>query len=78
MHFQNLDKLIALYGKDGHAVGDKLTVADLAVFDSSTYVTFNLGQSVWQLFPHISQVVRKVQENAKIAAYVNSRPESSW
>jgi hypothetical protein len=73
----NLEKLITLYGSNGHAVGDALTWADLAIFDV-TSVLFAKYSSFGQNYPRLAQVHETVNSHERIAEYVRNRPETPF
>jgi hypothetical protein len=73
----NLEKLITWYGSNGHAVGDALTWADLAIFDI-TSVLFAKHPTFGQNYPRLAQVHDTVNSNARIAEYVRNRPETPF
>ena len=76
-HLANIEKLIQLYGKNGHSVGDSLTWADLFVFDFASSHTKSIDGFAAK-FPGVTQVMQLVENNPKIAAYVKTRPETKF
>ena len=73
----NLETLIGLYGSNGHAVGDALTWADLAIFDV-TSVLFSKHPTFGSSYPRLSAVHSTVNNHAVIAEYVKNRPETPF
>jgi hypothetical protein len=73
----NLEKLIGWYGSNGHAVGDALTWADLAIFDI-TSILFTLHPQFAEAFPQLAKVHETVNSHAVIAEYIRKRPETPF
>jgi hypothetical protein len=69
--FGNIEKLIGLYGKDGYAVGNSLTWADLAIFDFKLKAEVSLGSL--DQFEHVKKVSEKVESEPHIAEYLKKR-----
>ena len=73
----NIEKLIGLYGKNGHAVGEDLTWADILIYEI-TLALFAKVASYADKFPKIAEVYKHVAENERIANYVKNRPETPF
>lgn len=73
----DVEKLITLYGSDGHAVGKDLTWADLAIFDVASAL-ISKHPDFSKNFPKLSAIHDKVAANAKVAEYVKNRPETPF
>lgn len=69
----NIEKLISLYGSNGHAVGSNLTWADILIFDVAAAL-FNKHPQFASDFPLIAAVHHSVSQHEKIAEYVKNRP----
>ena len=72
-HLANFEKLIQAYGKNGFSVGSSLTWADLSIFDFVTSQSYDTAK-----FPALSKVLKTVQENPKISAYLKTRPVTKF
>jgi len=71
-----LEKFIAAHGKNGFAVGGKLTTADLAIFDAIDQIQTDKStgiQSAAAGYPNVNLVIASVLANHKVSAYVASR-----
>ena len=73
----DVEKLIGLYGSNGHAVGSDLTWADLAIFDV-TSAFLRSHPDFAKNFPKMMAVDEKVASHPKIADYVKNRPEATF
>ena len=73
----DVEKLIGLYGSNGHAVGSDLTWADLAIFDV-TSALISKHPDFGKNYPKTLAVHEKVASNAKIAEYIKNRPETPF
>lgn len=73
----NVEKLISLYGSNGHSVGDALTWADLAIFDV-TSALFEKFPEFSANYPGLTAVHAKVAAHEKVAQHVKSRPETPF
>lgn len=60
----------------GFLVGDSLTYADLALFDTLFLISNALGTNVAEPYPHVNKLCKAVEENPKIAAWIAKRPKS--
>ncbi len=76
-HLANIEKLITLYGSNGHSVGNSVTWADLHMFDV-TGIIHSKDAHVLEKFPHILKVRQTVESHPKVAAWLKARPESSF
>ena len=72
-HLANLEKLIGLYGSNGHSAGSSLTWADLYVFDVVSLLHEKDGK-ILEKFPHVAKLKKLVEELPKIAAWLKKRP----
>ncbi|XP_055346026.1 probable glutathione S-transferase 7 [Paramacrobiotus metropolitanus] len=70
--FKIFDKYIQEHGKDGHVVGNKLSLADLALFNVvDQLITIQLtGADCAEQFPNVKKVVDTVKHDPKIDAYL--------
>lgn len=76
-HAGNVEKLIGFYGKNGSAVGDALTWADLYVFDYFSGYTEKVPDFKTN-YPKISHIVEAVKQHPKIAEYIKNRPVTEF
>ena len=74
---ENVEKMISMYGSNGHAVGDSLTWADILIYEL-TLALFEKVASHHEKFPHITEVHKNVAQHEKIAEYIKNRPEASF
>jgi glutathione S-transferase len=72
-----LDKLIAQYGKGGFSVGSALTWADLAVFNVA-YLYASVQDSILKEFAQVQAVMKSVEENENVKAYLAKRPVTEF
>ena len=74
-----IEKLIKAHGSNGHAVGDSLTLADIAIFHYiSNYASHKVIQLDASAFPAINAVVAAVGKRERIAAWVQKRPVTEF
>jgi hypothetical protein len=73
----NVSTLIGLYGQNGFAVGDSLTWADLAIYDSCGTL-FEKFPEFKDNYPALSASFANAAANEKLAAYVASRPATEF
>jgi glutathione S-transferase len=69
----SVETLVSTYGRDGHSVDDRLTWADLFVYE----VTFSLmiyEKNVLSKFEGIRTVRERVEANENVANYLKNRP----
>ncbi len=60
----------------GYLVGDSITYADLALFDTLLIVSGFMGKNVAEGYPHVTKLYKTVEEHPKIAAWVAKRPKT--
>jgi glutathione S-transferase len=77
IHYQNLEKLIKLYGHDGYCVGDSLSLADLCI-QAYTDSHYRRDPSLKEAFPLVHKVVQLVEANPKVAEYLQKRPFTNF
>ena len=77
LHVGRIEKIIGLYGLSGFAVGGALTWADLYLYDV-TKAALALEPSALDNAPGISASLKSVEANEKLAAYLTSRPTTSF
>nr|AYN44550.1 glutathione S-transferase S10 [Brachionus koreanus] len=70
---KNVEKLIEIYGSNGYSVGDSLTWADLAIFDT-VYSLLIKHPKFSQSFPVLNRVYENVKANPSVANCVKNRP----
>jgi len=71
-----LEKFITKHGKTGFSVGDKLTTADLAIFDAVDQVQADKSVGVHDAtaeYPKIKEVIATVLANPTISSYLEKR-----
>ena len=76
-HLGNIEKLIKIYGSGTNSVGNSLTWADLQIYDI-TSMMHNLDGKLLEKYPSILAVRKSVESNAKVAAYLKSRPVTQF
>lgn len=76
-HLGHLEKLVGMYGSNGHAVSANLTWVDLYMFDMVSMM-HDKDVKILEKFPHVSKVKKTVEEHPKIAAYLKKRPVTSF
>ena len=76
-HLGNIEKLIKMYGSGTHSVGNSLTWADLQIYDV-TSMMHNMNAILLEKYPGILAVRKSVESNAKVAAYLKSRPVTQF
>jgi len=76
-HLGNIEKLIGMYGSNGHSVGNSITWADLFIQDV-THTLHVKDAHVLDKFPHVAKVKQTVESHPKIAAWLKARPENTF
>lgn len=81
MHLGGLDKICAENGACGYAVGDSLTVADLAIWRLAGWLSAGVIDGippgyVSSSFPAILSVVKKVDEHPKVSQWKQKFPKA--
>jgi glutathione S-transferase len=76
-HAGSVEKLVGLYGKNGYAVGDALTWADLYIFDYFSGYTDKVPDFKTN-YPQISKIVEAIRQHPKIAEYLEKRPVTEF
>jgi hypothetical protein len=77
IHYENLEKLIRLYGKDGYCVGGSLTLADLQL-QAYTDSHYRRDPTLKERFPLVYKVVQLVESHPKVAEYLKKRPFTNF
>lgn len=77
VHLGKIEKLISLYGSNGHSVGSSLTWADLVIHEI-TFVAKTTIPTIIDAFPLIQGVIKSVEADPKVGAYLKARPESAF
>ena len=72
-HAGNIEKLVGLYGKDGYAVGESLTWADLIIYDLASNLETTFKVSLHEAHPVFAANKKICEEHAKLGAYLKSR-----
>jgi glutathione S-transferase len=76
-HLGRVEKIVALYGTQGFAVGSSLTWADLSVWDI-TSILVGIKSDILAAYPRISAIRQTVESHERIAQYLKSRPETPF
>jgi glutathione S-transferase len=76
-HLANVEKLVGLYGSNGHSVGNSVTWADLYLQDV-THMLHLKDAHVLDKFPHVAKVKQTVESHPKVAAWLKARPENAF
>ena len=81
MHLGGLDKICAENGACGYAVGDSLTVADLAIWRLAGWLSAGVIDGippdyVISTFPAIQSVVETVDEHPKVIQWKQKFPKA--
>nr|UOU03299.1 glutathione S-transferase sigma 10 [Brachionus rubens] len=74
---KSVEKLVGLYGSNGHAVGDSLTWADLAIYDVASALLAKHPEFS-DKFPAFAAIYKNVIANENISNYVKNRPETPF
>lgn len=72
-HLGKLEKLITLWGSNGHSVGSSLKWSDLFIYDVTNALS-SMDANLVSKFPAIHGVVKSVEANQKVSEYVKNRP----
>lgn len=72
-----LEKLIALYGKDDYSVGNTLTWADLLIYEICSQLIKD-NKTYLSKYPLILKVCAKVNSNQRVNDYVKSRKPTQF
>jgi glutathione S-transferase len=72
-HFENIQKLIKLWGSNGYSVGSSLKWSDLAIWNF-TFMLLTVDPNALSKYPAILAVNKSVESNPKVAEYVKNRP----
>eukprot|EP00567_Pseudictyota_dubia_P008200 CAMPEP_0197434520 /NCGR_PEP_ID=MMETSP1175-20131217/2231_1 /TAXON_ID=1003142 /ORGANISM="Triceratium dubium, Strain CCMP147" /LENGTH=221 /DNA_ID=CAMNT_0042963269 /DNA_START=152 /DNA_END=817 /DNA_ORIENTATION=- len=79
---KQMDACIAKNGSGGHAVGDKLTIADLMILTVSCALVCGLfdgvPETMFEPFENIMAVRKNVANNAKISPYLEEMKEKKF
>ena len=76
-HLGNIEKLIGMYGQNGHSVGGSVTWADLYVFDVISMLQ-DKDAKILDKFPNVAKVKKSVEAHPKVAAWLAKRPKTSF
>nr|AYN44552.1 glutathione S-transferase S12 [Brachionus koreanus] len=77
VHLERIETILGLYGNEGFSVGNSLKWSDLHLFDV-TSIILTLKADILDKFPKIKAIRKTVESNEKVAAYLKSRPETSF
>lgn len=72
-HLEKIEKLITLWGSNGHSVGSSLKWSDLAIWDF-TFTLIGIDANILAEYPGILAVNKSVESNPKVAEYIKTRP----
>ncbi|CAF1194290.1 unnamed protein product [Didymodactylos carnosus] len=73
-HFKNLETLQKIYEGNNFFVGNHLTWADLWFYDI-TETVLNTDSTILDKYPNLQKIRQQVEQDAKVAAYLKSRPK---
>jgi glutathione S-transferase len=71
-HFFYIDRLVKKTGKDGFAVGNKLTIADILLFDLVDFHVRIFNERFEQTYPDLTKHHKKISGLPGIQEYLNS------
>jgi hypothetical protein len=74
---ENVEKLAKTYGSQGHAVGARLTWADLFIHEI-TYTLKNYDANVLKNLSYLKKIVQNVEKNENIANYLKIRTPTPY
>ncbi|CAF1251928.1 unnamed protein product [Didymodactylos carnosus] len=73
-----LEKLLTTYGQDGpYFLGNQLTYADIQFYDKVSTL-LSADATVLDNYPKLKRNYAEVEKQPKIAAYIKSRPQTSF
>lgn len=73
----NLDGLLTLNGESGFFVGDRLTHADIAVWDVLDAIVSNISLATLDGFPRVQKFYDAIRSRPSVAAHVESETRLS-
>jgi len=76
----NFDKYASKNGHNGYLVGNKLTLADLALYNiiDQLITHKHLSQEDLEKYPKTKEIFNKVQSDSKLEHYIKNRPQTPF
>ena len=75
-HLEKIEKLISLWGSNGHSVGSSLKWSDLYIFDTTKLIAQD--DNVLAKYPGILAVNKSVESIPAVAEYLKNRAVTSF
>jgi glutathione S-transferase len=72
-HLEKIEKLISLWGSNGHSVGSSLRWSDLYILDF-TYTLIAIDANILAKYPGILAVNKSAESIPAVAEYLKNRP----
>jgi hypothetical protein len=71
------EKLVKMYGQNGHSAGSSLTWADLFLYEVTSNI-LSADANALNAFPSIQKVRSTVEANPKVGEYLKNRPKTGF
>ena len=74
---EKTEKLVKMYGQNGHSAGNALTWADLFLYEITSNI-LSVDANALNAFSSVQKVRSTVEAHPKVGEYLKSRPKTGF